>query len=449
MAKDKLTEYDATAANNTVVGDVNLAENSALPSDMNNAVREVMSHLKEFADGTNGINVLTLADDDASASIKFQAPSAVTATVTFTLPDGDGADGQALITNGSGTLAWAYPYGNRNLIINGAMQVAQRGTSSNNINSYGSVDRFNSSKANDDELAGTQAQSTTAPDGFSNSYKIDCTTAESAVAADEYWRVRHHIEAQNLQQLKYGTSGAQSVTLSFYVRSNVTGTYSCALYQEDGDSGSGRIIGSTYTISSADTWEYKTITFAGDTGGTINNDNGEGLSILWALMAGSNYTATDNTSWGTYAAGKLSYGHAVNMASSTSNEWYITGVQLEVGEQATPFEHRSFGDELARCQRYFELIGYALGRAVSTTQAEVNSAFKVDKRAAPTITLKETSSAIAEFLRAAANITSLNSTYNSQTTHCGNRLTSSDTGMNSGELVSVIKPDSLAADAEL
>ena len=106
MAKDKLTEYDATAANNTVVGDVNLAENSALPSDMNNAVREVMSHLKEFAEGTNGINVLSLADDDASASIKFQAPSAVTTTVTFTLPDGDGSNGQTLITNGSGTLTW-------------------------------------------------------------------------------------------------------------------------------------------------------------------------------------------------------------------------------------------------------------------------------------------------------------------------------------------------------
>ena len=106
MAKDKLTEYDATAANNTVVGDVNLAENSALPSDMNNAVREVMSHLKEFADGTNGINVLSLADDDASAAIKFQAPSAVTTTVTFTLPDGDGQNGQTLITNGSGTLTW-------------------------------------------------------------------------------------------------------------------------------------------------------------------------------------------------------------------------------------------------------------------------------------------------------------------------------------------------------
>jgi len=293
----------------------------------------------------------------------------------------------------------------RNLVINGAMQVAQRGTSSTNINSFGSVDRFNSSKANDDELAGTQAQSTTAPDGFSNSYKIDCTTAESAVAADEYWRVRHHIEAQNLQQLKYGTSGAQSVTLSFYVRSNVTGTYSCALYQEDGDSGSGRIIGSTYAISSADTWEYKTITFAGDTGGTINNDNGEGLTILWALMAGSNYTATDNTSWGTYAAGKLSYGHAVNMGSSTSNEWYITGVQLEVGEKATPFDHsESYGETLAKCQRYYEKsyssttnpgtattdgIRHSSGAAGQTTTGELPMGinFLTAKRSAPTITL--------------------------------------------------------------
>ena len=290
--------------------------------------------------------------------------------------------------------------GRRNLIINGAMQVAQRGTSSNSINGFGSVDRFNSSKANDDELAGTQAQSTTAPDGFSNSYKIDCTVAESAVAADEYWRVRHHIEAQNLQQLKYGTSGAQSVTLSFYVRSNVTGTYSCALYQEDGDSGSGRIIGSTYTISSADTWEYKTITFAGDTGGTINNDNGEGLTILWALMAGSNYTATDNTSWGTYAAGKLSYGHAVNMASSSSNEWYITGVQLEVGTNASDFEHRSFGEELSLCRRYFEK-SYDVGTTPGTSDdtgtenwtvnsegnanAIIRPSFNVEKRAAPTM----------------------------------------------------------------
>lgn len=107
MAKDKITEYDATADNNTVVGDVNLAENSALPSDMNNAVREVMSHLKEFSAGTSGLDVLSFQDDDNSHQLKFQAPSSVTTTTTFTLPDGDGSSGQAIVTNGSGTLSFA------------------------------------------------------------------------------------------------------------------------------------------------------------------------------------------------------------------------------------------------------------------------------------------------------------------------------------------------------
>ena len=241
----------------------------------------------------------------------------------------------------------------RNMIINGAMQVAQRGTSSTTLTTYATVDRFlNALSGTTDQLAGTQAQSTTAPDGFSNSYKIDCTTAETTIDADEFWRVRHYIEAQNLQHLKYGTSAAQSVTLSFYVRSNVTGTYACNIYQPDGV----RQITKTYAISAADTWEYKTITFPGDTSGTVNNDNGSGLEISWFLMAGSTWTGTDSTSWGAYANDGLANGHAVNMASSTSNEWYITGVQLEVGEQATPFEHRSYGDELQRCLRYYYAI---------------------------------------------------------------------------------------------
>jgi len=240
--------------------------------------------------------------------------------------------------------------GRRNLIINGAMQVAQRGTSSTTLTTYATVDRFlNALSGTTDQLAGTQAQSTTAPDGFSNSYKIDCTTAETSVDSSEFWRVRHYVEAQNLQHLKYGTSAAQSVTLSFYVRSNVTGTYACNIYQPDGV----RQITKTYAISAADTWEYKTITFPGDTSGTINNDNGSGLEISWFLMAASNLTGTDSTSWGAYADGGLANGHAVNMASSTSNEWYITGVQLEVGENASDFEHRSYGEELALCQRYY------------------------------------------------------------------------------------------------
>lgn len=107
MAKDKITEYDATADNNTVVGDVNLQESSMLPSDVNNAIREVMSHLKDFSAGTSGVDVLSFQDDDNSHQLKFQAPSSVTTSTTFTLPDGDGSDGQAIVTNGSGTLSFS------------------------------------------------------------------------------------------------------------------------------------------------------------------------------------------------------------------------------------------------------------------------------------------------------------------------------------------------------
>jgi len=329
---------------------------------------------------------------------------------------------------------------NRNLIINGAMQVAQRGTSAVTITStgeYPNIDRY-SAGGNDSSLISVE-QSTDAPSGFEYSLKVTSLAASTTDAAD-FQFIGQRIEGYNTAQLDWGASGAKTVTASFYVKCSVTGNIPFVIV----NSNDTRVYAANCTVSSANTWEYKTITIDGDTSGTWLKTNGIGLKMQWYMALGSNFQGTLDQ-WGT------DYGASgqINVCNTNGATFQVTGVQLEVGEQATPFEHRSFGDELARCQRYFELIGYALGRAVSTTQAEVNSAFKVDKRAAPTITLKETSSAIAEFLRAAANITSLNSTYNSQTTHCGNRLTSSDTGMNSGELVSVIKPDSLAADAEL
>lgn len=305
----------------------------------------------------------------------------------------------------------------KNMVTNGAMQVAQRGTSSTTLTTYATVDRFLSAlSGNTDQLAGTQAQSTTAPDGFSNSYKIDCTTAETTVDADEFWRVRHYVEAQNLQRLKYGTSAAQSITLSFWVRSNVTGTYACNIYQPDGV----RQITKTYAINSADTWEYKTITFAGDTSGTINNDNGSGLEISWFLMAGSTWTGTDSTSWGAYANGGLANGHAVNMASSTSNEWYITGVQLEVGEQATPFDHsESYGETLARCQRYCQVRSsegvnygvFASGGLVASNVAYFTIPHITTMRAAPSNSITGT------FRVDSGNNAHTSFTFDRQTTH--------------------------------
>ena len=247
--------------------------------------------------------------------------------------------------------------GRRNIIMNGAMQVAQRSTSTASVTTagYHSCDRWNLTMSGRDEAVFNVSQNTSnILDGFSNSFKIETTTAESAIASDEFFIARQKIEAQNLQQLAYGTSSAQKITLSFYVKSSVTATFAVYLYKADTTA---RVIGSTYTINSANTWEKKTITFVGDTdsSATIANDNGDGLNVGFVLGVGSAYTGTSNTSWADYANGRLADGHAGNAVVTTTNAtWEITGVQLEVGEQATPFEHRSFGEELRLCERYFQ-----------------------------------------------------------------------------------------------
>ena len=295
-------------------------------------------------------------------------------------------------------------HGVRNLIINGAMQVAQRGTSTSGASGSGyfSTDRWQI--ANSSLGTWTVSQSTTAPDGFSNSFKMDCTTADASPAAGDFLIFRQHVEAQNLQHLKFGTSSAQSLTLSFWVRSNKTGTYIAELLQPDA---SNRHINKAYTISSADTWEYKTITFAEDISGVINNDNGTGFQVNWWLGVGSNFNSgTLQTSWGAVTAANRAVGN-VNLADTIGNDWYITGVQLELGSQATPFEHRSFGDELARCQRYFcKSYDYAIAVGASLNINNLNGAaataggtasanrpfwaggpFPVNMRTAPTVTL--------------------------------------------------------------
>ena len=248
---------------------------------------------------------------------------------------------------------------NRNLIINGAMQISQRGTSfsyahDGTIAAY-NLDRFNFAMRGGgyaDEYDCTVAQVSDSPDGFSNSLKITTGTAESTISSDEYYVLYQSIEAQNLQQLEYGTSSAKRVTLSFYVKSSLTGTFGTTLYQADDN----RVINTTYTIDSANTWERKTVTFPADTTGVIDNDNGGGLNVYWTFGAGSDFDGASATTWTAYTNTNLVNSSGSDALITTAGAtWQVTGVQLEVGEQATPFEHRSFADELARCQRYFHL----------------------------------------------------------------------------------------------
>ena len=162
------------------------------------------------------------------------------------------------------------------------------------------------------------------------------------------------IEGQNLQQLAKGTSGAKSVTVSFYVRTNKTGTYTLELFDRDNT----RTFSKTYTVSSANTWEFKSVTFAGDTSGELDNDSAVSLDVSWFLAAGTDFTSgTFSSGWASKTDANRVSSSQVNLADSTSNEWYITGVQLEVGDVATAFEHRSYADELLRCQRYYQVTG--------------------------------------------------------------------------------------------
>jgi len=277
---------------------------------------------------------------------------------------------------------------NRNLIINGAMQVAQRGDVTGITgSSYGGPDRFELNASSIGTF--TVSQSSTAPTGFKNSWKVDCTTADASPAAGDLLRVSYRIEGQDLQQLAYGTSGAKAITLSFYVRSNKTGTYNVQFQQIDNSFKQAVL---SYTIDSADTWEFKSITVPGDTSGLINDDNGDGLALFWILGAGSTFTSgSERSTYTAFANGDVAPTQTVNLADNTANEWMITGVQLEVGEQATPFEHRSFGDELARCMRYGFNIAQTVngragaGQAVSSTQADILVNHPVTMRAAPTL----------------------------------------------------------------
>ena len=242
-------------------------------------------------------------------------------------------------------------YGNRNLIINGGMQVAQRGTSSTGVgasnNVYPTCDRWEIETANSAGRA-TMTQESDGPDGFANSIKLACTTADTSVAAGEVFRLQQVIEAQNLQSLAKGTSSAKQFTLSFYVKGNAAATYNVEIYDLDNT----RHICASFNVTTS--WNRISFTFDGDTTGAINDDATGGFQVGIYLHAGSNYTSgTLATSWASVTNANRSDSNNSSFFDSTSRTFFITGVQLEVGDTATDFEHRTFGDDLAQCQRYY------------------------------------------------------------------------------------------------
>lgn len=306
--------------------------------------------------------------------------------------------------------------GRRNLIINGAMQIFQRATAATAAGSgYNTVDRFRGDTSTDGAF--TTEKSTDNPFGTGSSLKAQVTTADTSLAASQYARIIQRIEAQNLQHLLYGTSSAKTLTLSFWVKSNKTGIYSIVLVKPDNTT---YHFTHEYTISSANTWEKKVITItptAGSTSfitasaGAIANDNGIGFELSFGLGQGSNFAIGTSNTWSNNTSTFAST-NQVNWMDNTSNNFYLTQVQLEVGN-LTDFEHRSVTEELALCQRYFfqestnaDDIGGIFGVANGTVRIQISHGMPVQMRAKPSLTLTSASIRVGDTVAQGVNTTS-------------------------------------------
>ena len=286
------------------------------------------------------------------------------------------------ISNSAGS-----PYGFKNRIINGAMAIDQRNSgSATTSTSLWSLDRWKHYLNTDG--AWSIQQSSDAPEGFNNSLKVTITTADSSLSASQNGWIAQAIEGYNWADLNWGTSNAKTITVSFWVKSSVIGTYSAFFLNSATD----RAYVSNYTINVANTWEYKTITVPGDTTGTWLTTNGTGFYLTFNIASGSNYLGTANTWGSTYLQATSGSVQLINTLNAT---WQITGVQVEKGSQATAFDYRPYTTEYQLCQRYFwkikgsdgQYVAVSSGVNTGTTTSRHHFPFQVTMRTAPTVTI--------------------------------------------------------------
>lgn len=299
---------------------------------------------------------------------------------------------QIAVWDGSQWTVLAPIAGGRNLLINGAMQIHQRGTTVSGItaDSYNTADRWSAGGSNLGTWTQTIENDAPTGSGFSKSLKMLCTTAKASPTAGDEMGIVYKFEGQNLQSIAKGTASAKQLTLSFWVKSNVTGTYIVELMDDDN---SNRHVAQAYTISASATWEKKTITFPADTTGAFDNDNAQSMRLHFWFAAGTNYTTgTLQTSWGALSQTARAVGQ-VNLGAAINNYWQATGIQLETGAGATPFEFEDYSETLAKCQRYYEagtnlwMSAYGVTSAILDTRINEYVSFNVTKRSAPTVTL--------------------------------------------------------------
>ena len=292
--------------------------------------------------------------------------------------------------------------GSRNKVINGAMVISQRngGASVTPTNGLYTLDRWQGLLAQASKY--TVIQSATAPTGFIESLLVTSSSAYS-LADGDYFDIAQYVEGLNMADLAWGTASAATVTLSFYVRSSLTGTFGGSLQ----NNGQARSYPFSYAISSADTWEKKSITIAGDTSGTWLATNGRGIQLNFSLGTGATFSGSAG-SWA--GANYLGTTSTVSVVSTNAATWYVTGVQLEKGATATDFEHRNFGEELSLCERYYQLVPQVgLAYAGATTTVDTCCPFRTTMRAAPTMSaiaaITVTNVTAADFAQSSPNIT--------------------------------------------
>ena len=323
------------------------------------------SNPAEFADGSASAPSVTNTGD-TNTGVYFPAADEVAVSAGGTVAAGFNSNGLFF----------------RNRIINGDMRIDQRNAGAA-VTTDGSfpVDRFKVSQSTDGAFSAQQ--DTSVPTGFVNSVKITTTTADATLTTTQNLNLSQSIEGTNIGDLAWGTANARTVTLSFWVRSSLTGTFGGSLR----NSALNRSYPFTYSISVADTWEYKTVTIAGDTSGTWLTTTGIGINVVFGLGAGPDRSGTAGA-WA--GANYVSATGAVSVIGTLNATWYVTGVQLETGSVATPFERRPYGTELMLCQRYYYRIRpgvvgeiLASGSNSSTTVGRGTLNFPVEMRIAP------------------------------------------------------------------
>ena len=344
-------------------------------------------------------------------------------------------------------LADGAKFAGNNIIINGNMDVAQRGTSfASPVNNAYTIDRFQWNFSGAGAVTITQ-DSASVPDGSEFALKVAVTTADTSLAAGDLYGLQYRVEGKDVAAVKFGLSTAEQITLSFWVRSTVTGTYHVAFR----NSASNRSYPASYTINAADTWEFKTITLTGDITGTWNDsENTVGLFLFFTLAAGSTVQGTANE----WQAGNVnSASGAANAMSSTSNTFHITQVQLVVGAEAPRFQQRPIGEEFALCQRYannhnLATDGAATGMCVLTTAARCVLPLSTRMMKAPVVTYSSGASGYTALNAGGANLTSTSITTSSaDTTSLTFQLTVAS-GLVQGN-ATLITGGSMLLDAEL